>query len=70
MYTNGECGCRPDNTTGEITYCPLHKSAPELYEALKLAKRRIEYTSVRTDTEVVYLIGQLDKALAKAEEDG
>lgn len=40
-YTKGElpCGCKaettfnPENYT--IVFCPMHKSAPKLYEALK-----------------------------------
>ena len=33
------CGCRIDRDRYallSLTYCPLHKSAPKLYEALKL----------------------------------
>lgn len=34
----GECGCLIayiGSGQSEIEYCPLHKAAPELYEALK-----------------------------------
>lgn len=40
-YTKGElpCGCKADTTFNPenytIIFCPLHKSAPDLYEALK-----------------------------------
>ena len=30
----GECGCKV-SIAGDIYFCPLHKSAPRLYEALK-----------------------------------
>ncbi len=40
-YTEGECGCYVKavltrTNQVEIIYCPKHKSAPEMYEALKL----------------------------------
>ena len=37
-YTKGECGCRIAHLgidKLEIEYCPLHKAAPDLYEACK-----------------------------------
>ena len=38
-YTKGECGCyvviSPDKTGYGIVYCPLHKAAPDMYEALE-----------------------------------
>ena len=36
-----ECGCKVvvigELTNVKIVYCPLHKSAPDMYEALKVA---------------------------------
>ena len=62
-YTKGECKCRADNTTGEIVYCPLHKAAPDMYEALeKLVD--LSRPLLRED------MAEGNKALAKAEGKG
>ena len=38
-YTKGNCGCYTtfNSSSYEMIFCPLHKSAPDLYEALNLA---------------------------------
>lgn len=45
----------------------LIAQAPKMYEALKKAKRRIEYTSHRTDEVAVRLIDELESILAEVE---
>ena len=66
-----ECGCKVvvmgELTNALINYCPKHKAAPDMYEALKLTKK-----TVITKTEDGYLITYdalraIIKALAKAE---
>lgn len=45
----------------------LISAAPDMYEALKIAKHRIEYTSHRTDDIVIAILDVIEKALNKAE---
>ena len=33
-YVYPECGCRIARGIGKLAYCPKHKAAPEMYEAL------------------------------------
>jgi len=57
-----ECGCKitSENNYPSIEYCPKHKVAPDLYEALKkVVKRGVVYEG--GGFEYVF------KALAKAE---
>lgn len=62
-----QCGCRVvgDNAgCYTIEYCPKHKAAPELYEALKLLVtmfRSDDYQDWRNSIEIA------EKAIAKAE---
>ena len=79
MYTKGlKCGCviRQTNTILDfwIDYCPLHKSAPDLYEALKIdlafLKELIEqYPKLANDYRVQMLITTNEQALAKADNE-
>lgn len=59
-----DCGCKVvvigELTNATIAYCPLHKSAPELYEAL------IKIRSITPKT-IMYSIA--NDAIAKAEEE-
>ena len=60
--TYKSCGCRIfKDTEGkfDIDYCPLHKSAEELYEALKWIRK---HRALPIDKAIT-----VDKALAKAE---
>ena len=61
------CGCKLKqlgHVITEIDYCPLHKAAPDLYEACKLVEKdampekRISFNTLET----------VMKAIAKAEE--
>jgi len=66
-YTKGECGCKLKQLGYVITgieYCPLHKSAPDLYEALKGLIERDDYGSIRLPTQARDV---MVKALSKAE---
>jgi len=63
-YTKGECGCRSDNTTGGIVYCPLHGAAPDLYEAAKEIMERFN-GGVRFPLQSS--CHKMNEALAKAE---
>lgn len=50
-FTKGECGCKVVSSFlvgNEIEYCPKHKAAPDMYEALK--KPIIHPQSVAVDT--------------------
>lgn len=45
MEWNLPCGCSmflEPNSPPVLTYCPLHKSAPDLYEACKMLVNAIE----------------------------
>ena len=64
LITRLSCGCeiwRNElvNSGYELKRCPLHKAAPDLYEACKIA---LEYTSLLGDAKIT-----IEKALAKAE---
>ena len=65
MHTKGEwerpCGCKvvKDATIPIIQYCPKHKAAPDLYEALKEAQ-----VFTRGDDRVHFKVSQ---ALAKVD---
>ena len=72
-YTKGECGCYIEYYEGfkdkpdHIIYCPKHKSAPDLYEALKEITT-IEQSNVPYDKyDVLGAINIAKKALAKAD---
>ena len=44
-----DCGCEvivATNGSVMLTYCPLHKSAPDLYEALEAITSRLKLRSV------------------------
>ena len=61
-----ECGCytRSDRFKVSIVFCPLHKAAPRLYEALKAMYKN---WVVRPDDEVNVLIYKMaEQALAEA----
>ncbi|KKN12478.1 hypothetical protein LCGC14_1016020 [marine sediment metagenome] len=63
-YKEYDCGCEivTDNMGAyEIDYCPKHKSAPDLYEALK---KMLPLVSGYYLQEVI----DAEQALAKAEE--
>jgi len=66
-----KCKCYADNTTGEIKYCPLHATAPDMYEALKEAKKIIN-KCVPRDKNTPYMgkerdmLAKINKALNKA----
>ena len=72
-YTKGECGCKVVSgflCGNTIEYCPLHKSAPELYEALKdilpvIQAIRGADAMDRASTKVVTEV--IKKVLSKAE---
>lgn len=69
-YTT-ECGCRiwisEYDGKATIHYCPKHKSAPDLYEALKEITT-IEQSNVPYDKyDVLGAINIAKKALAKAD---
>ena len=55
-----ECGCRINQAYNEepfISYCPLHESAPALYEALERIKK-----NCFKDKRGAYWIGRVDMA--------
>lgn len=60
------CGCHinkmADDSLG-ITYCDIHKSAPDMYEALKVARNFLKTEGYDDDD---LPIETIDKALAKA----
>ena len=60
------CGCKVVSYTG-IEYCPMHKTAPAMYEALKALTFQFAMAvdDVRSKDKEVY--EQAQKALAKAE---
>lgn len=63
-----DCGCviaLDYDETLAIFYCPKHKAAPRLYEALQEA--RSELVELRNFPRNLRLIGQIGKALAEAE---
>ncbi len=74
-YTKGECDCKVVSgflCGNVIEYCPLHKAAPDLYEALEglLQLRDIpSFIDVRVTIEDIHSgrFKEADKALAKAE---
>ena len=49
-----------------ITYCPLHKSAPELYEACKLALLLSEQPVLQNNADVQMLTNTLKAALRQS----
>ena len=66
-----KCGCEINgawNDTGQfirrIFYCPLHKVAPEMLEALRAVKKDFVYSNKRWESE-----GIVDKAIANATEE-
>ena len=70
-YTKGEwklpCGCSiflEPNSPPILTYCPKHKAAPDMYEALLLAKGMLEALHIKPDDPIYFEISQ---ALTKAE---
>ena len=64
------CGCAMlirNSGVGSITYCPKHKAAPDMYEALRgIIARRMECHEVESAS-IPSEIGAVYKALAKAE---
>ena len=57
-----ECGCKitTDKNYPSIEYCPLHKSAPELYEVCKL------WLTAHSDEAMRLVALTTEQALAKA----
>lgn len=62
-----DCGCQvyrimhSKPNLYRIQYCPLHKSAPDLYEALKVAHRELLHAQWEDG------LDKIEEALAKAE---
>lgn len=52
------CECRI-NYREEIVYCPLHKAAPELLEALRMALRYLEHPDVLAITKQMAMPGSV-----------
>ena len=73
MYTKGECGCKVVSAFlvgNTIEYCPLHKAAPDLYEACKVAKWCAEQQLIGSASKVNWqqIISDLEQVLAKADD--
>ena len=70
-YTKGKCSCRvilgQHNESG-IDYCPLHKAAPDLYEAC-LSALGIMATLDQEKGWVKEISGVIQQALAKANKE-
>ena len=56
------CGCIYDSLG--IIYCPKHKSAPDLYEACKLAEKLL---AIGVGAEPLPIPLMIERAIAKAE---
>jgi len=67
MEYTGQCGCKLKQLGHVITaieYCPLHKSAPDLYEALKELVKVVDDDSYDIDS---FTTQPAKRALAKVE---
>ncbi|KKN21714.1 hypothetical protein LCGC14_0922540 [marine sediment metagenome] len=64
-----KCGCKITSTKNypSIEYCPKHKAAPDIYEALKEAENYFVSMKAHIPSHGNTL-GMVQKALAKAEE--
>ncbi len=71
-----KCGCEVEfryndviKDAAKIVYCPKHKAAPELYEALKIAESALNlYSGLHPSDKILSKQCEIaDKALAKAE---
>ena len=59
------CGCEVTGIPDEIHFCPKHKAAPEMYEALKACE--ISLISDEHYQEFKPLLETINKALKRAE---
>ena len=69
MESKEECGCKVVSlflTGNTIEYCPKHKAAPDLYEALKSFDRYISESYPDNMKYKAYAVEQMEKALARA----
>ncbi len=70
MYTKGECSCKVVSAFligNSIEYCPLHKSAPDLYEALKALNEQLTGANIPFSQGMFDAKINMRQALAKAE---
>lgn len=63
-YIRPLCGC--DIANNVIKYCPKHKAAPALYEAIRITLERIDGYNYPVHFEYPFM--RLKEALSKAEE--
>ena len=65
------CGCEilvQNSGAGSIAYCPKHKAAPKMYEALREVRDFfVEYRRATEATEPYPVLDRMNKALAEAE---
>ncbi len=63
------CGCFIFKEDGKvfIEYCPKHKAAPDMYEALKMITRGERRDGNYTRQDAIAFLGLAQKALAKVD---
>ncbi len=61
-----QCGCRvyqAYQTRARISYCPKHKAAPAMYEALTHLTNRFKTAAIMSGLSLDYIEGELEESL-------